>query len=270
MSEGSLSSQIKNEIVKNQHYSKEEWSAEMAAISLCSGWTEKDESISVNCAQEMVARRLYLDAQNAEGPCALREVERVCRRGGSGYIVSFAKSEWDTFVEPYLSPDVIVDEISENDALRRAMLRGAFLARGSFSDPKNKTRIEILCRTDAFVKPLILLFHMENIQPMTRVLDQVWSIYFKQIDEVSDFLVILGAMTQMMELQTIRVQRNVNKMVNSSVNLDNWTMKRQAEASAERTQKLQALLSSEKAGRIPKELLEVARLHIDNPGLSPE
>lgn len=268
MSEGSLSSQIKNEIVKNQHYSKEEWSAEMAAISLCSGWTEKDESISVNCAQEMVARRLYLDAQNAEGPCALREVERVGRRGGSVYIVSFAKSEWDTFVEPYLSPDVIVDEISENDALRRAMLRGAFLARGSFSDPKNKTRIEILCRTDAFVKPLILLFHMENIQPMTRVLDQVWSIYFKKIDEVSDFLVILGAMTQMMELQTIRVQRNVNKMVNSSVNLDNWTMKRQAEASAERTQKLQALLSSEKAGRIPKELLEVARLHIDNPGLS--
>ena len=268
MSEGSLSSQIKSEIVKNQHYSKEEWAAEMAAISLCSGWTEENESISVNCARDIVAHRLFLDAQNAGGPCALREVEKVGRRGGSVYLVSFSKNEWDEFIEPYLSPDVIADEISENDEVRRAMLRGAFLARGSFSDPKNKTRIEILCRTDAFVKPLILLFHMENIQPMTRVLDQVWSIYFKKIDEVSDFLVILGAMTQMMELQTIRVQRNVNKMVTSSVNLDNWTMKRQAEASAARTRKLEKLLASEKAGRIPKDLLEVARLHIDNPGLS--
>ncbi len=268
MSEGSLSSQIKNEIIKFMHYTKEEWAAEMAAISLCSGWTEKEDTVSVTCAKEPVAQRLLLDSRKAEGIQALGEVEKVGRRGGSVYTVSFPGQAWAEFIEPYISPDVISDEISEDGGLRRAMLRGAFLARGSFSDPKNKTRIEILCRTDAFVKPLILLFHMEDIQPMTRVLDQVWSLYFKKIDEVSDFLVILGAMNQMMDLQTIRVQRNVNKMVASSYNLDNWTMKRQAEASAARTRKLEELLASEKAGRIPKDLLEVARLHIDNPGLS--
>lgn len=268
MSEGSLSSQIKSEIVKNQHYTKEEWAAEMAAISLCSGWIEQDDTVSVTCAKELVAQRLHLDSQKAESVQPLGGVEKIGRRGGSVYTVSFPKESWDVYIEPYISPDVISDEISEDEGRRRAMLRGAFLARGSFSDPNTKTRIEILCRTDAFVKPLILLFHMENIQPLTRVLDQVWSLYFKKIDEVSDFLVILGAMNQMMDLQTIRVQRNVNKMVASSYNLDNWTMKRQAEASAARTRKLEKLLASEKAGRIPKDLLEVARLHIDNPGLS--
>ena len=74
----------------------------------------------------------------------------------------------------------------------------------------------------------------------------------------------------MMELQNVRAQREVNRMVASTVNLDNWTMKQQADASARRTKQLQALLASDKAGRIPKELLDVARLHIDNPGLSLE
>ena len=57
-------------------------------------------------------------------------------------------------------------------------------------------------------------------------------------------------------------------MVARSVNLDNWTVKQQSEASARRTKQLEKLLSSDKANRIPKELLEVAKIHIDNPGLS--
>jgi hypothetical protein len=115
---------------------------------------------------------------------------------------------------------------------------------------------------------LILLMHAENISPMTRVLDVTWSIYFKKHDEICDFLVILGAVNQMLELQNIRAQHDVNSMVARSVILDNWTVKQQSEASAKRTQQLEALLKSDKAARIPRELLEVARVHIDNPGLS--
>ena len=148
------------------------------------------------------------------------------------------------------------------------MLRGAFLARGSMSDPNKTYRIEILCKTDAFVKMLVLLMHAENIRPTTRVSDVTWAIYFKKHDEICDFLVILGAVNQMMELQNIRAQHDVNGMVARSVNLDNWTVKQQSEASARRTKQLEKLLSSDKANRIPKELLEVAKIHIDNPGLS--
>ena len=87
-------------------------------------------------------------------------------------------------------------------------------------------------------------------------------------DEICDFLVILGAPNLMMELQNIRVQHDVNATVTRSVNLDNWTVKLQADASAKRTKQLEELLKSDKAARIPRELLEVAKVHIDNPGLS--
>lgn len=270
MSAETYSLKIKTEIRKISYKTKEEWAAEMAALCLCSGFAEDriEDTIHVNCTSEEVAQRLVQDAQKSELGMCVTGPNKIGRRGGSVYEVLFPAIEFENFITRYLMPDVIADEISANEAERRAMIRGAFMARGSMSDPNLRYRIEILCKTDAFVKMLILLLHAENIQPLTRVLDTTWSIYFKKHDEICDFLVILGAVNLMFELQNIRAQHDVNRMVARSVNLDNWTMRQQSEASAKRTQKLEQLLASEQAAKLPKELREVARIHIENPGLS--
>ncbi|MBP5492514.1 MAG: DNA-binding protein WhiA [Clostridiales bacterium] len=264
----SYSQQVRDEIFKNRYKDPAEWAAEAAAICLCAGCEEEQGSIHVICPREDVAKRLAEDSKSSGAFSEEISYERIGRRGGAVFTVHFPKEEFETFIEPYLSPDVLCEEISENDALRRAMLRGAFAARGSMADPNRQYRIEILCKTDAYVKMLVLLMHAENIQPMTRVLDNTWAVYFKKHDEICDFLVIMGAANLMMELSNIRARHDVNKMVTRSMNLDNWTMQQQAEASARRTRQIMELLSSEKAATVPKELMEVARVHIENPGLS--
>lgn len=261
---------VKEQILKNVYKSEDEWAAEMAAVCLCSGYDcDREKNIvRVLCTTEDTAKRLVRDAKMSGTGLASEGPNKVGRRGGSVFEVLFEAAEFESFITDYLMPDTITDKISSSENLRRAMLRGAFLARGSMSDPNKTYRIEILCKTDAFVKMLVLLMHAENIRPTTRVSDVTWAIYFKRHDEICDFLVILGAVNQMMELQNIRAQHDVNGMVARSVNLDNWTVKQQSEASARRTKQLEKLLSSDKANRIPKELLEVAKIHIDNPGLS--
>lgn len=261
---------VKEQILKYSYKSEDEWAAEMAAVCLCSGydWDREKDKVKILCTTEDTAKRLVRDAKMSGTGLVADGPERVGRRGGSVFEVLFAAADFESFITEYLLPDTITDKISSSENLRRAMLRGAFLARGSMSDPNKTYRIEILCKTDAFVKMLVLLMHAENIRPTTRVSDVTWAIYFKKHDEICDFLVILGAVNQMMELQNIRAQHDVNGMVARSVNLDNWTVKQQSEASARRTKQLEKLLSSDKANRIPKELLEVAKIHIDNPGLS--
>ena len=261
---------VKEQILKYSYKSEDEWAAEMAAVCLCSGydWDREKDKVKILCTTEETAKRLVRDAKMSGTGLVADGPERVGRRGGSVFEVLFAAADFESFITDYLLPDTITDKISSSENLRRAMLRGAFLARGSMSDPNKTYRIEILCKTDAFVKMLVLLMHAENIRPTTRVSDVTWAIYFKKHDEICDFLVILGAVNQMMELQNIRAQHDVNGMVARSVNLDNWTVKQQSEASARRTKQLEKLLSSDKANRIPKELLEVAKIHIDNPGLS--
>ena len=261
---------VKEQILKYSYKSEDEWAAEMAAVCLCSGydWDREKDKVKILCTTEDTAKRLVRDAKMSGTGLVADGPERVGRRGGSVFEVLFAAADFESFITDYLLPDTITDKISSSENLRRAMLRGAFLARGSMSDPNKTYRIEILCKTDAFVKMLVLLMHAENIRPTTRVSDVTWAIYFKKHDEICDFLVILGAVNQMMELQNIRAQHDVNGMVARSVNLDNWTVKQQSEASARRTKQLEKLLSSDKANRIPKELLEVAKIPIDNPGLS--
>ena len=261
---------VKEQILKYSYKSEDEWAAEMAAVCLCSGydWDREKDKVKILCTTEDTAKRLVRDAKMSGTGLVADGPERVGRRGGSVFEVLFEAAEFESFITDYLMPDTITDKISSSENLRRAMLRGAFLARGSMSDPNKTYRIEILCKTDAIVKMLVLLMHAENIRPTTRVSDVTWAIYFKKHDEICDFLVILGAVNQMMELQNIRAQHDVNGMVARSVNLDNWTVKQQSEASARRTKQLEKLLSSDKANRIPKELLEVAKIHIDNPGLS--
>lgn len=270
MTRNPYSQNIKEQILKITYKNEEEWSAEMAAICLCTGYScdrEKDVA-RVLCTSEEVARRLMLDCEKSGTGMHCDGPQKIGRRGGNVFEVLFSAAEFESFITEYSLPDTITEKISSSEVLRRAMMRGAFLSRGSMSDPNRTYRIEILCKTDAFVKMLILLLHAENIRPMTRVLDVTWSIYFKRHDEICDFLVILGAPNLMMELQNIRVQHVVNSTVTRSVNLDNWTVKLQADASAKRTKQLEELLRSDKAARIPRELLEVAKVHIDNPGLS--
>ncbi|MBO4473913.1 MAG: DNA-binding protein WhiA [Clostridiales bacterium] len=270
MSEGAYSQKVKEEICKVSYKTEEEWAAEMAAIILCSGYSfyAEEARVRVRCSNEMAAQRLVSDARLCGRDFALSGPEKVGRRGGSVYEVLLEQETFLAFIDEYLLPDVISERIASDENRRRAMLRGAFLARGSMSDPNRTYRVEMICKTDAFVKMLILLLHAENIRPMTRVNDTSWSIFFKKHEEICDFLVILGAPYLMLELQNIRAQHDVNRMVTRSVNLDNWTMTLQADASAKRTKQLEELLSSEKASRIPRELLEVARIHIENPGAS--
>ena len=270
MSENAYSHEVKNGIRRSVYKTEAEWKAEMAAICLCSGYVLEAQTgrVRVICSNEDAAQRLVQDCASANAGFSSSGPEKVGRRGGSVYEVLFESNAFLTFIDPYMLPDVISDEISSSEPLRRAMLRGAFIARGSMSDPTRSYRIEILCKTDAFVKMLVLLMHSENIRPMTRVLDTSWSIYFKKHEEICDFLVILGATNLMLQLQNIRVEHDVNRTVARSMNLDSWTVRQQSEASAKRTKLLEELLASDKAARIPKELLEVARVHIDNPGAS--
>ncbi len=270
MTRNPYSQNIKEQISKISYKNEDEWAAEMAAICLCTGYDcdREQDLVKVLCTSEEVAKRLLLDCSKSGTGMSAEGPNKVGRRGGSVFEVLFPSTEFESFITDYLLPDTITEKISSSESLRRAMLRGAFLSRGSMSDPNRTYRIEILCRTDAFVKMLILLMHAENINPMTRVLDVTWSIYFKKHDEICDFLVILGAVNQMLELQNIRAQHDVNSMVARSVILDNWTVRQQSEASARRTKQLEELLKSDKAARIPRELLDVARVHIDNPGLS--
>ena len=116
MSVETPSVEIKKEILKHQYSTSEEWAAEMASICLCSGFSEEND-ITVCCPRELVAQRLCEDARKSGKIFPLKEIEKIGRRGGSFYAVTFEKNSFLEFIEPFLTPDTIVEDISENEGV---------------------------------------------------------------------------------------------------------------------------------------------------------
>ena len=60
-----------------------------------------------------------------------------------------------------------------------------------------------------------------------------YAVYFKNGDDVSDFLSYIGSPSAMMEFENVRAGKDINSKVVRAVNCDEGNNKRQAEAAAQ-------------------------------------
>ena len=103
---------------------------------------------------------------------------------------------------------------------RRAYIRGAFLAGGSISDPNKSYHFEIVCREIAQAKQLqdaINSFEMEA-KIVERKKHQV--VYLKEGAQIVDMLNIMEAHVALMNLENVRILKEMRNSVNRKVNCE--------------------------------------------------
>ena len=141
----------------------------------------------------------------------------------------------------------------------RRFLRGAFWGCGYCSDPSNGYRIEFVVKE---AENATLIKHVRAQRKDS------YSLYFKNGDDVSDFLSYIGSPSAMMEFENVRAQKDVNSKVTRTVNCDEGNTKRQAEAAAARNELIAKVMASGLASKLAPELREAAKAHMENPGAS--
>lgn len=160
------------------------------------------------------------------------------------------------------------DMLSSNREFTRSFLRGAFLSSGYCSDPEKDYRIELHCKNNAITEVLLWMLNSVGINPSLSMRSSYNMIYFKTGDAVSDFIGLIGASNAMMEFENIRAAHELNSYVTRTVNCDAGNFKRQSEASANRTEMFEKLVKSGEVKKLPKELQDVVRVSLENPGAS--
>lgn len=160
------------------------------------------------------------------------------------------------------------DRITSSAPLRRAALRGAFLASGFMNDPMKAYQIEMTLRSVRASNFLMLLLHAENIEPAIMSRNGHPVLYFKEGRAIADFLALIGAHNSLLRFESVRVDKELRNSVNRVVNCDTANAQRQANACARQSAALETLLDHDAGARIPEELLEAARVRVDNPGMS--
>ena len=157
-------------------------------------------------------------------------------------------------------------DLSVEDA--RRFLRGAFWGCGYCSDPNNGYRREFVVHELENATLISAALDVLSIKHIRAARKGAYAIYFKNGDDVSDFLSYIGSPSAMMEFENVRAQKDVNSKVTRAVNCDEGNTKRQAEAAAQRNELITKVMESGLSGKLSPELREAAKAAMENPGAS--
>ena len=150
----------------------------------------------------------------------------------------------------------------------RRFLRGAFWGCGYCTDPSKSYRIEFVVKEPENATLISAALDVLSIKHVRTERKGSFALYFKNGDDVSDFLSNIGSPSAMMEFENIRAGKDVNSKVTRTVNCDEGNTKRQAEAAAHRNELITKVMESGLASKLAPELREAAKAHMENPGAS--
>ncbi len=118
----------------------------------------------------------------------------------------------------------ISKEIVYNYETISGYLAGAFLASGSINSPETSNyHLEISTVSENYAKWLSKLFskyHKIEMSPKISKRRDKYIIYFKKSDQISNFLIIIGATSSCMEFEDARAYRDYSNNANRLMNLD--------------------------------------------------
>ena len=124
----------------------------------------------------------------------------------------------------------ISKNIVRNDDTISGYLAGAFLASGSVNSPATSNyHLEIALNSENYAKWLSKLFskyHNSDIEPKITKRREQFVIYFKKSDQISNFLIMIGAVTSCLEFEEARMNRDLVNSANRLTNMDTANMKK--------------------------------------------
>lgn len=216
----SFTTEIKNEICLN-NFSK------LESICMLSGFLRNnavinDKEIVILSENPKVIRKIFSLFKE------LYDINPVISQGKSHNFNN--KSYYNIFISEKVSfilKDLMIfdesgerllvpyDYFLDSEDLKRAYLRGAFLARGSINDPKkSRYHLEFLVESideANFLKQLLLYFSI-NAKVISR--DKGYMTYVKEAEKIGDFLRLINANQAILYYEDIRIYRDHKNMTN--------------------------------------------------------
>ena len=156
--------------------------------------------------------------------------------------------------------------VVEDECCKAAFLRGAFLAGGSVTDPIKGYHME-LATTHKSVAGESYLLIQEAMDFPVKVAERNGTqvLYFKQSEQISDFLAYLGAPVAAMGIMEARLEKELNNKVNRRCNCDDANLSKVVEAAQEQLSAIRILQESGMLEKLPGKLKQAAEAREKNP-----
>lgn len=164
---------------------------------------------------------------------------------------------------PEISPTLV-----KKECCKRSYLRGVFLGAGSLSDPMNSYHLEIVANSEEYAASLVHLIETFGLHPKISSRKNVLLVYIKESEQIADFLNIIGAHQALLELENIRVQKEVRNQVNRLVNCESANMNKTIDAAVRQKSNIEFVLKYYGLEKLNDGLRAVAEARLAYPEVS--
>ena len=277
----SFSSDVKEELSRQSSSARHCQIAEITAIiSMCGGISisSKDKySVRIQTENIAVARKYFTLLRktfNIETEVSIRQ--NVSVRKSRVYMVLVKRHEDSLMIlkaAKLLNKDMEVEEnlsivnnmVIQNTCCKRAFIRGAFLAAGSISDPQKFYHFEIVCTTIHKAEQLQAIINSFDLDAKIVARKKYYVVYIKEGAQIVDILNIMEAHVALMNLENVRILKDMRNEVNRKVNCETANIHKTVSAAVKQIEDIKYIQSTAGFESLSEGLAEMAELRLAQP-----
>ena len=277
----SFSGMVKEELERRESAARHCNLAELAAVLCACGSVRRDpdgkKCIQISTENDCVIRKCFTLLKKTFNIVAENAGCSETGSRGKGFRINISGEE---AVRSVLSgtklkkmPDgmLYLEEASlliKRDCCRRAFIRGSFMSSGSISDPRKSYHFEIVCADEQKAEQLQTMIRSFDIDAKMVLRKKSYVVYVKEGAQIVDMLAVMGASVALMDLENIRILKEISNSVNRKVNCETANINKTVSAAVKQMDDIR--LIQEKIGfqSLAEGLAETARLRIEYPEAS--
>lgn len=148
---------------------------------------------------------------------------------------------------------------------RRAYIRGAFLGRGSVTNPKKTYHLEIFTEKYEVAEKVLHNINAFGLEARMTTRKGDLLVYLKDGDDIVTLLNLMGAHNALMHLENVRVEKDMRNRINRLVNCETANVEKTIQAAVEQIDAVERIRKHMNLSDLPPKLAEIAALRIENP-----
>jgi DNA-binding protein WhiA len=278
----SFSGKVKEELAGQLSLARHCQVAELAALLCGCGRVEKmsdgNRKLWIQTENEAVARKsftLLRKTFNIETAIVIREGSHLKR--GKVYLVEVtdpARTE-EVLQGTKLSVDNETGLLEMDNSLvvqmnccKRAFIRGIFLSSGSISDPEKGYHFEIVCPDSRKAEQLQGIIRSFHVEAKIVVRKKSYVVYVKEGAQIVDMLAVMEANVALMDLENIRILKEMRNTVNRKVNCEAANINKTVSAAVKQIDDIRYIEETKGLDKLPEGLKDMALTRLTYPEAS--
>jgi cell division protein WhiA len=277
----SFSAKVKSEVCRIGELTREEAKAELAAVMKVSGTlslgSNKQLSFRVTTENPSIARRMFKFLKqyfNIHTKLLVKKSNSFKKNNIYMVVISEEMGVRSLLKEMGVlsSSEGIISldygipiALLENDDCKRAYIRGSFLGGGSISNPEKTYHVEFVTHNEEYAEDLSRLINSYAISSKVIQRKGSYIVYIKEGEQIVDLLNIIGAHTALLELENVRIMKEMRNNVNRLVNCETANLSKTVNAAVRQVESIKLIQEELGLQRLPKNLRDIAELRLIYP-----